>query len=148
MKINNIKDPCISKETFEQARFVHNKLSYEKWVDYIDKHQDYFIWEDDTPDGIYRRNNIAKIPEWAREGILNSYKSKAFAEFNVKKGWYEIVFEFHKDLGIITTTFQKPINKKHLLTLLDLANYLDALLLKDGKEIIDENVIKALEQAE
>lgn len=145
MKIKDIQDPTIAKEIYEQARFIKDKLSYEKWVEFIDKHQDYFTWEDDTQDGINRKNNIDKIPEWAREGILNSYKSKALAEFNIKKGWYEIVLAFHKDLGIITTTFQKPIREKHLFILLNLANYLDAFLLKDGTEIIDEKVIEKLE---
>lgn len=145
MKIKDIKDPSIAKDIYDQARFVSNKLSYEKWVEYIDNHQDYFSWEDDTPDGIYRRNNIDKIPEWAREGIINSYKAKALAEFNDKKGWHEISLAYHKDFGIITTTFQKSIKKKQLLILLDLANYLDALLLKDGKEIIDKKLIEELE---
>ena len=87
MKIKDIKDPSIAKEIYEQTRFINDKLSYEKWVDFIDKHQDYFTWEDDTSDGINRKNNIDKIPEWAREGVLNSYKSKALAEFNTKKGY-------------------------------------------------------------
>lgn len=146
MKIKNIKNLSIAKEVYNQARFIINKLSYEKWIDYIDNHQDYFTWEDDTPNGIYRRNNIDKIPEWAKEGILNSQKTKAFAEFNNKKGWYEIVFSFHKDFGIITTTFQKKITIKHLKILLEMANYLDALLLNNGTQIIDEKVIEDLEK--
>jgi uncharacterized protein YozE (UPF0346 family) len=145
MRLKNIKDPSIAKEIYEQAKFVKHKLSYKKWVEYIDAHQDYFTWEDDTPDGIYRKNNIDKIPEWAREGILNSCKSKALAEFNKRKGWHEIILAFHGDFGIITTTFQKAITKEHLKILLSLANYLDALLLNHKNEIIDEKVIEGLE---
>jgi hypothetical protein len=140
-----IKDPSIAKETYEQARFVQNKLSYEKWVEYIDAHQDYYTWEDDTPDWIHLIENINKVPEWAREGILNSHKVRVLAEYNKKKGWHEIDLAFHRDLGIITTTFQKSITQEHLKRLLDLANYLDAYLLNNGNEIIDEKVIKRLE---
>jgi hypothetical protein len=143
--LKGVKDPSIAKEKYEQARFVQNKLSYEKWTEYIDNHQDYFIWEDDTPDGIYRRTHIDEYPEWFREGILNSHKVRVYAEYNKKKGWHEIDLAFHRDYGIITATFQKRIKKEHLRRLLDMANYLDAYLLNNGKTIIDEKVIESLE---
>jgi hypothetical protein len=145
MKQKKIKDPSIAKEVYRQARFVQDKLSYQKWIEYIDTHQDYFTWEDDTPNGINLRENIDRIPEWAREGISKSHKVRTFAEFNSKKGWYEIDLAFHRDFGIITTTFQKNITKEHLRRLLDMANYLDAYLLNHGDEIIDEEVINSLE---
>ena len=144
--MKKIKDLYIAKEKFSNINKMEKKIDYEKWKKFIDTHKDYFTWEDDTADGIYRKNNIDKIPEWAREGILNSQKGKALAEFNKKKGWYEVVLSFHKDLGIITTTFQKKIEKKHLLHLLELANYLDALLLIDGKTVIDQQFIEELER--
>jgi len=145
MKLKNIKNPSIAKEIYEQARFVQNKLSYEKWVEYIDAHQNYFTWEDDTPDGIYRREHIDEYPEWAKEGILNSRKGRALAEFNKRKGWYEIDLAFHGNFGIITTTFQKRITKEHLKRLLDFADYLNAYVLNNGKKIIDKRIIESLE---
>jgi hypothetical protein len=76
---------------------------------------------------------------------LNSHKVRVLAEFNVKKGWHEVDLAFHGDFGIITTTFQKSITKEHLRRLLDMATYLDAYLLNNGNEIIDEKVIESLE---
>ena len=146
IKIKSNKNLAIAREKYNNPLSISKKLSFEKWVEYINIHQEYFTWEDDSADGIYRKNNIDKIPEWANEGILNSQKGKALAEFNKKKGWYEVVLSFHKDLGIITTTFQKKIEKKHLLHLLELANYLDALLLIDGKTVIDQQFIEELER--
>jgi predicted Ser/Thr protein kinase len=71
-------------------------------------------------------------------------KHKVFAEFNKKRGWYEIVIGFNDELNVIGTTFMKPIKKEHLKRLLEMASYLDALLLNHGDEIIDENVIENL----
>jgi hypothetical protein len=144
MNLKQIKDPTIAKEKYKWSHQVQNKLDYEKWVDFIEQNNDYFIWDENTPDGIHLRENMDKVPDWAREGILNSNKGKALAEFNTKKGWHEIVIGFHKDFGIVTTTFMKPITKAHLRRLLDMATYLDAYLLNNGNEIIDEQFIESL----
>ena len=85
IKTKSNKNLAIAREKYNNPLSISEKLSFEKWVEYINIHQEYFTWEDDTADGIYRKNNIDKIPEWASEGILNSQKGKALAEFNKKK---------------------------------------------------------------
>jgi hypothetical protein len=145
-KIKNIKDPWIAREKFDNISNIKTKLSHLQWVEYIEDHQDYFTWYEDTPDGIYRKNNMDKVPDSFKEKVLYSLnKHKVFAEFNKKKGWYEIVIGFNDELNVIGTTFMKPIKKEHLRRLLDMANCLDALLLNHGDEIIDEKVIEGLE---
>jgi hypothetical protein len=134
----------IAKEKYEYSNRVKEKLDYNKWVDFIEQNSDYFIWDENTPDGIHLRENIDKVPDWAREGILNSNKGKALAEFNTKKGWHEIVIVFHKDTGVVKTTFMKKITKSHLRRFLDMATYLDAYLLNNGNEIIDEKFMESL----
>ncbi len=141
-----IKDPWISKEKFDYISHVKNKLSYEKWIEYIDAHQDYFTWYEDTKNGIFEKANIDKIPKDFKEKVLkNLDKTEVQAEFNKKKDYYEIVINYNRELGIIGTTFMKPITKEHLRRLLDMANYLDAHLLNHGDEIIDKKVIESLE---
>lgn len=144
MNLRDIKDPTIAKEKYKWSHQVQNKLDYDKWVEFIEKNKDYFTWDEDTPDGIHLRQNLDKVPEWAREGISNSAKVKALAELNTNKGWHEIVVDFHKDFGIVKTTFMKKITKAHLCRLLEMANYLDAYLLNNGNEIIDEKFIESL----
>lgn len=134
----------IAKEKYEYSDRVTVRLDYNKWVEFVEKNRNYFIWYEDTPDGIQLKENLDKVPEWAREGIMNSHKGKALAEFNTKKGWYEIVVAFYKETGVIKITFMKKVTKDHLKKLLEMAKHLDALLLKDGTEIIDEKAIESL----
>ncbi|MBF7092637.1 hypothetical protein IUY40_13960 [Flavobacterium sp. ALJ2] len=144
--LKNIKDPYISKEKFDYILNVKNKLDYNKWIQYVDSHQNYFTWYENTEDGIYKKNNMDKVPESFREKeILYLDKKNAHAEYNTKKGFYEVILSFNYNLGIISTTFQKKITKEHLKMLLEMANHLDAYLLNSGKTIIDEKVVKELE---
>ena len=139
MKIRNI---YIAKEKFKNIERIENKLSCEKWVEYIEANQDYFTWYENTADGIYRKNNMHEVPEHSIEKfkrLLN--KRSAYAEFNAKKGWYEVIIGFIDDLGLITTTFQRRVKKKDLEMLLEMANYLDAYVLNGGSKIIDEKFI-------
>lgn len=149
MKLKNlksIKDPVIALEKFNFSDAITEKLDYEKWIDYVEQHKDYYTWLEDSDKGKNRLANIDRIPEDFRSGILEQLnKSQVFAEFNEKKGWHEIVIDFHKDTGVVKTTFMKKITKEHLKRLLEMANYLDAYLLNSGKTIIDEKVIEELE---
>lgn len=134
----------IAKESYNYSDEVKRKLPYEKWVEYISNHLDYYEWLEDTNKGKERLSNIDKIPEAFRNGVLEQLsKSQALAEFNEKKGWHEIVIDFHRDIGVIKTAFMKRITKVHLRRLLDMANYLDAYLLNNGNEIIDEKFIES-----
>ena len=140
-----MKDPWIAKERFDNISNIKNKLPYNKWVEYIEMHQDYYTWYENTEGGISEKNNMDKIPESFREKVLYSLnKTSVRAEFNKKKRYYEVVVQFNDKLNVIGTTFMKPIKKEHLRRLLDLANHLDALLLDNGKTIIDEKVIEGL----
>jgi len=146
MEKNRIKDPCIAKEKYDNILHIISKLPYNEWVEYINMNQDYYTWYENTEDGIYSKNHIDEYPKWSQEKVSYSLnKTKVLAEFNKKKGYYEIVVQYIDKLNVIGTTFMKPIKKEHLIKLLDMANYLDALLLNHGDEIIDEKVIESLE---
>lgn len=146
MKIKNIKDLWISKEKFDYILNVKNKIEYEKWVWYVDNNKKYFTWYENTQRGIEAKSKIDEVPEDFRDDVLTSLnKKKAYAEFNNKKGLYEIIISFNQNTGVISTTFMKKITKQHLIMLLEMANYLDAYLLNTGKTIIDEKVIEELE---
>jgi hypothetical protein len=144
MVLSQIKDPWIAKEKFDYVGNVKEKLLQEKWAEFIDKNADYYTWLENTDEGKNTLANIDKVPDDFREAILKSHnRSKVYAEFNSKKKHYEVILAFNPDLGVIGTTFQKPITKGHLRRLLDMATYLDAYLLNNGKEIIDEKFIES-----
>ncbi|MBL6448291.1 hypothetical protein JMN32_18395 [Fulvivirga sp. 29W222] len=141
----NIKDPSISKEKYDYRLDLRQRVSYEKWVNFIENHKKYFIWQEETDEGRETLAKLDKIPESFREGIVKGHnKSRAFAEFNPKRSYYEMYVDFNEKYGMVTTTFMKPITKDHLRILLDMANYLDAYLLNNGTEIIDEKVLGSL----
>lgn len=138
-----LSDPTIAKEKYRNRKNLTKQVSYSNWVEFIDNHQGYFIWQEDTEEGKETLKNLDKIPESFREGILKSHnRSRAFAEYNEKKGYYEIYIDYIELFGTVSTTFQKKIEKRHLEILLDMADYLDALLLNNGTEIIDRDYLK------
>ena len=83
----------------------------------------------------------------AKEGILRSLnKTESYSEFNSEKKYYEIQICFIEELNVISITSQKRITLKHLKMLLNISNYLEALLLIDGKTVIDQQFIEELER--
>lgn len=133
MKTVFIKDPVIAKERYESLYRITNKLSKDRYIEFVEKNSNYFTWLEDTTDGKEALRDINSIPESFREGFLKAHnKTHACAEFNFKKKYYELTLNFNDEFGIIASTFQKKITSK----------YLDALLLNGvNKEVIDEKVI-------
>ena len=87
-------------------------IDYKKWIDFIESHKDYFIWYEDTEDGIYRKNNMDKVPNDFKEGIL---------------------YKLNKTNVYCTKKITKPIAE----ILLEMANYLEAkIIIDDKKEFI------------
>lgn len=143
--MHKIKDPSIAKEKFDYRLDIKNPISYDKWVEFIELNSNYFTWRENTDEGKQTLADIDKVAESFREGILEGHnKKRAYAEFNEKKGYFELYIDFVEKFGKISTTFQKSITKDHLRMLLDMANHLDAYLLSNGTEIIDERVIESL----
>ena len=120
------------------------ELDFEKWEKYIDS-QDVFTWYDDTEEGKNTLNNIDKIPDDFREAVLASFgKKSCYADFNNKKNIYNLCLIFHKKLRYIVISFNRKVTTNDLNLFLDMANYLEAYLLCNGKTIIDEKVIESL----
>jgi hypothetical protein len=147
INIKKIRELYIANSPFDFLDDSNLKeLNYEKWVDYIDTHQDYFTWEENTINGIFLKENINKVPEKVRKDVLSGLnKIRCNAEYNNKKKYYDIVVIFHKKLKRIVISFERKVKTDDLKLFLDMANYLDAYLLNNGTEIIDEKVIESLE---
>ncbi|MDX8363034.1 hypothetical protein [Cytobacillus sp. IB215316] len=133
-----IIDPTIAKEKYNNINHLTNKVDWQLWVNFINKHSDYFIWSEETEKGKQTIANLDKVPEHFREKLLEGHnKRKAYAEYNQKKGYYEIVVQYNKEYGVISTTFMKPIREYHFQILLDMSKYLDAYLLNNGGQILE-----------
>lgn len=141
-----IIDPTIAKSPYKNVNKVISPLNHNQWIEFMNNKFDYFTWAEDTEEGKNMVINIDKVPESFREQVLKEHdKRKAYAEYNEKKGYHQFIVQFNDKFGIVHTTFMKPITKDHLKMLLEMANYLDAYLLNNGTEIIDEKVIDALQ---
>lgn len=68
LKIERNSSPIIQK--------MGDIIDYPKWVEYIESNSDYFIWYENTEDGISVAQQLDKVPEWAKEGILYTLNRK------------------------------------------------------------------------
>lgn len=122
-----------------------SNIEYLKWIDFIDSHFEDFTWKENTKSGIETLENMDKVPDSFKQRVLASLnKSACYKEFDVKKGYYNINIGFNHIDKMINIGFERTPKLEDLKIFVEMAKYLDALLLKDGKEIIDEKMIESL----
>lgn len=143
MNFKKIKELTIAHCTYNYLSDIKKNIDYNTWVDYINSNFEIFIWAEDTKDGKQNLANIDKVPESFRERVLIAHnKHRCFADFDIKKQSYNIVVSFYdKKIGI---NLNRTPKLEDLKIFVQMAKHLDALLLKDGTEIIDEKVIESL----
>jgi hypothetical protein len=143
MSLRKIKDLDIAKNKFSYSgSSLNEELDYSKWVEYIDNN-DYFIWYENFFKGKYILENINTIPEEFRQSFLSSF-NRIICLADYRKGEYLIRVTFPEKLNYIKITFMRTPTIEDLRRFMDMANYLDALLLHNGKKIIDEKFIESL----
>jgi hypothetical protein len=121
-------------------------IDYFRWVDFIDLHSKDLIWKENTRSGMEILQNIEKVSDNFKERVLISLKkSTCYKEFDSKKGYYNIHLGFNFINNRISIGFERTPMPEDLRSLLEMAHYLEALLLKNGNKIIDEKVIESLE---
>lgn len=137
---------AIASNTYDQYLKFEKKISYKKWVDYIELNSHYFSWLEDTEKGKRTLSNIQKYPENLKDKVLRQHrKHTAYASFNTKKGYYELKLSYLDDFGHITTTIQKQLTKNELLLLFEMAEFLDAYLIDSMTRIVSREEIENLE---
>lgn len=137
---------AIAKDTYKLAGDKSDSnINYSKWVEFIDAHPEDFIWYEDTKDGIEVLNNIEKVPEAFKERVMKGLnKCSCFKEFDSKKKYYNIHVGFNFTDNRVSIGFERTPKLEDLKIFIEMAKHLDALLLKDGTEIIDEKFINSL----
>jgi hypothetical protein len=137
----------IANSKIMNANIKLESLDYKKWIDFVESHNDYFIWNENTTEGKQLLQNVNEFNERIRFKILSTLNKKVcFSGFSKHTNLYDVNVTFYDNLNWITIQFSRTPKSEDLKILLEMANYLDALLLKDGTEIIDEKVIEELEK--
>ena len=125
---------------FKNRREITDKIFHSEFVEVIEKHNDLFVWLEDTEKGKKTLSNLDKFRESFRAGIIKGHhKIQACCDFDLKKGWHKLLLDYIELYGTISITGMPKINKYHLKILLDIANSLGALLLNNGTEVINES---------
>ncbi|MFQ9995700.1 MAG: hypothetical protein ACLRV7_01260 [Hoylesella buccalis] len=121
-------------------------IDYQKWVKYIDKNQGLFVWYEDTEDGKNILKNIKEVPEeFQKHALALLNKVRCFAKFNSKKNYYDISVGCSEESQRVTITFERRPQIEEIRLFLNMAKYLDAMLLYRGEKKIDEKIIEELE---
>jgi len=141
MKLTKNTSFRIAKGLLNDVFTKTEPLDYDKWISFIDNNFNYFIWNENTAEGKKSLQNINNVPEDFRERILATLnKGICFSEFNEEKRLYDISVTFYEELNWITIQFARTPKLEDLKIFVEMAKYLDALLLVDGTRIIDEKM--------
>lgn len=135
----------IAKNTIDTVFTKNEPLEYQRWIDFVDRNKQIFAWKEHTKDGKQTLEDISNVPESFRESVLKSLnKLVCYSDFDNTKGYYNINAGFNSEDNWIRIGFERDPEVKDLKMFLEMAKHLDALLLKDGAEIIDEKKLESL----
>jgi len=145
MKLKSSSNINIAKSVMHTANTLLQPLDYQKWKDFIECHNDYFIWNEHTEKGKNRLQNIQNVPEDFKKRVLATLnKGVCLAEYNKASGNYNISVTFYEELNWITIQFSRTPKPEDLKIFIEMANHLDALLLVDRTTIVNEETLKNL----
>ena len=146
-EVEKLRELYIAKEKNDFSIKNTNRVDYQKWVEFVEKNKETYMWFEDTQKGENILKNIDSIPNDFRDSFLSLFNhTSCFYNYNNKKNCYNVGLIFHKELKRITIYFERKIEKLDLELLFSMANYLDALLLIDEKTVIDQQFIEELER--
>lgn len=138
MKLTKSTSFTIAKDKIKNVFTKLEPLNYERWVEFIDNNQDFFIWNENTEEGKKTLENINEVSEgYFRERVLASLnKGACSSEFNTKKDVYNIRISINNVNNWITINFARTPKLKDLSIFIEMVEYLDAYLLINDKKII------------
>jgi hypothetical protein len=137
MEFNRNAQFYIAKNMMTSVSTKNQPLDREKWREFIDNNQNEFIWYEKTKSGIEALENLAQVPEDFKKRVIASLnKVSCFKEFDEKTESYNIDCSFSSANNWISIGFERTPKIEDLKIFLEMATHLDALLLKDGTEII------------
>jgi len=136
-------DPTIALEKYQFLSDIKQRIQKQDWIDAIESRSDRFIWLEDTPGGKSTMASIDSIPEKFREKVERLHnRTEACAEFNQKKGVFDMKLGYLESYGALYSSFEKTITKQDLRLMLSIADELGAYVLNNGNQIIDKEFIE------
>lgn len=124
----------IARQKYRYVSDIYNKISKSEWIDVVEN-TGYFTWYEDTELGKEYYDNFPEVEK----------KIKAVHEYDQRGKYFKVIAYFSDEYGNIS--FDLPrMTKARLLILYNLANQLNALLLKNGSKEIDLAFISALKK--
>lgn len=130
IKRNNYIEITPSKYNTEEPI---QKINYDKWIEFIETNKDYFVWYEDTEDGKYRLENLNKVPDWAKEGVIYSLnKTNAYSTDKIVQQPSDLIVRYFKDKGIVKIDIEKTMTKEVAEILLEMAKFLGGKIIIGG----------------
>ena len=143
--VEKLRELYIVKEKNDFSEKNTNRVDYQKWVEFVEKNKETYTWLEDTQKGKNLLKNIDSIPNDFRDSFVSLLK-KVRCFYNYRNTEYDYSIGFSEQSDKVMISFEKKITHKELKSFLDMANYLDALLLIDEKTVIDQQFIEELER--
>jgi len=144
MELNKIRELEIAKQPFDISKACPEELNYPDWVKFIERYD--FVWREDTEDGRKELKNISNIPESFRARVLQSLdKRTAFYDFDKNENQYRFILTYRSEFNYVGINIESKLSIEDLIIFVKMANYLDAYLLNNGTEIIDEKFLENME---
>lgn len=116
------------------------KVDYNKWVEFIETHKEYFIWYEDTGDGKEQLQNIENLSEFLRDRILHSLnRIRVYSTNLLVKNPSDFIVTYRSESGTISISIEKKMSKEMADILLKMAEYVGGKLIINGTKEL-ENV--------
>lgn len=133
-KSDNIK--IISKEFNLQSKSL-KKIDYDKWIEFIESNKAYFVWYENTEEGIKLSKSINEVPDWAKDGVLYRLnKSIAYSTDKIVKKSYDLIIRYFDDEGIIKVDIEKKMTSEVAEKLLEMAKHINGrIIINNDKEL-------------
>ena len=139
MKIKRSNYIEIATSTYKLNEVPSKRIDYDKWTKFIESHKDYFIWYEDTPNGIDAKENIDKVPEGFKDRVIHSLnKVSAYSTNKIVKRSYDFIVTYRTESGTISISIEKSMTKEIAEILLKMAKFLDGKVIVSGTEILED----------
>jgi predicted transcriptional regulator len=114
------------------------RIDYNKWVEFINNHNDDFIWYEDTEQGKRVKERIDEFSEKAKKAVLYSLdKTNAYSTKKIAKNPSDLVVTYSTNEEMITINIEKKMTKDVAEILLEMAKFVDGKLIIGGNKELE-----------
>jgi len=138
MKIKRSNYIEIATSKYKLNEIPSKRIDYDKWIEFIEAHKDYFIWYEDTPDGIDAKENIDKVPEGFKDRVIHSLnKVSAYSTNKIVKMAYDFIVTYRTTGGTVSVSIERKMTKEIAEILLKMAKFLEGKVIVSGTKVLE-----------